>query len=582
MTVAAEAATRPERLIDVAAAARRVDDGMTVGISGFAHQNAPMTVVRELIRRGVRDLTLVAGPTAGMETDILIGAGCVRRLVTAGVALEGVVGIAPAFRYYAQRGDLDIWECDECIWYVALKAGAWGVPYLLWPGGVGTSLPELNPDLVEVEHEGRRYLRVPAVQPDIVLLHAPEGDCFGNVRSARRAYLGRTFAERALVEACAGPLIATVEQLVDNDRVLEAPERTMVFGAEIAVAPGGAHPGGVSGHYAPDLAAIRAYADAGAELLRGDAASYARFVENWVSAAPAAESDGPSPRSAASEPVVADVRRIEGTDRGSGEHSAGTATATIDDSAAPASSVDDLMICVVARHLRDEQIVAFGLHAELMLTAALLAQATHAPRLRIRHGLRHERGLVRGTAAWTDRADDDSWRRVEYLESHDAILRVANPASPMCFCNVFFVGGMQIDRQGNTNLIGTRGADTRPAVRGPGSIGTTSIGSLAEDLVLFSREHTARRFVESVDFVSVPGWGRRAAHGLEGGPSLVVTGKAVMDFQKGAMRLRSVHPGITVDEVIESTGFELVVADTVPTTPSPTPAEREALERLRR
>jgi len=273
---------RAESTLDIRAAAALVEDGMTVGLSGFSYQGPPMSIVRELIRRGVRDLTLVSGPTAGIETDLLIGAGCVRRVVTAGVALERVSGIAPAFRRGAESRDLEVWECDECIWYVALKAGAWGVPYLLWPGGVGTSLPELNPDLVEVVEDGRPFLRVAAIRPDIVFIHAAEGDCFGNVRATREAYLGRSFAETALAEACAGPVVATVERIVDNDMVVAEPEWTSVFGAQVVHAPWGAHPGGVSGRYVPDLGHLAAYARAGADLVKGDGQAYDAYLEQFV------------------------------------------------------------------------------------------------------------------------------------------------------------------------------------------------------------------------------------------------------------------------------------------------------------
>jgi glutaconate CoA-transferase subunit B len=239
-----------------------------------------------------------------------------------------------------------------------------------------------------------------------------------------------------------------------------------------------------------------------------------------------------------------------------------------------------LMVCVVARELRDDQVVAFGLNADAMLSAAMLAQRLHAPNLCIRHGLRAERGMVFGAAAWTDRRNDESWQQVEYLETHDAILRVANPNSPMRFCDVFFVGGMQIDQEGSTNLIGLRGGDGQLALRGPGSIGTTSIGTLANNVILFSPEHTPRRFVETVDFVSVPGWKRRAAAGLKGGPHLCVTSKAVMDFNDKRMRLRSVHPGLDVDEVVASTGFPLLLPNTIPTTALPSNAELQALSDL--
>ena len=276
------ASARPPTLIDLERAVDAVQDGMTVGMSGFAYQNAPMAIVREIIRREIRDLTLVSGPTAGFETDLLVGAGCVSRVVAAGVSLERVAGIGPAFRHRVEAGELEVWECDECIWYVALQAAAWGVPHLLWPGGVGTSLPELNPDLVEVREGERLFLQVPAVRPEIVFVHAAEADPFGNVREARHAYFGRTFAERALAEACAGPLIATVERVVSNDAVVAAPEWTMLRGAQVALAPWGAHPSGTSGRYIPDLGHMMEYAAAGRALLDGDPLPYRDYLSRFV------------------------------------------------------------------------------------------------------------------------------------------------------------------------------------------------------------------------------------------------------------------------------------------------------------
>src|SRR5881409_702551 len=188
--------SRAEKVRSLHEAAALVRDGMALGLSGFSYQDPPMALVREIIRRGARDLTVISGPTSGIETDLLIGAGCVRHVVTAGIVFERILPIAPAFRRAAERGEIEVWECDECIWHLALKAGAWGLPYILWRGGVGSSIPELNPDLSEIEEGGRRYLRVPPIRPDIVFLHAPEADDYGNVRFSRRAYLGRTFAER--------------------------------------------------------------------------------------------------------------------------------------------------------------------------------------------------------------------------------------------------------------------------------------------------------------------------------------------------------------------------------------------------
>jgi glutaconate CoA-transferase subunit B len=224
-----------------------------------------------------------------------------------------------------------------------------------------------------------------------------------------------------------------------------------------------------------------------------------------------------------------------------------------------------------------------------MLAAALVAQRLHAPNLIIRHGLRAERGAEIGPAAWTDDPRSRSYETIEYLESHDAILDVAAAPSPLRFCDVFFASGMQIDREGNVNLIGIKGASGRMATRGPGSIGTSSIGTLSRRLILFSSDHTTRRFVETADYVSVPGWRRRAAAGLPGGPDLCVTPLAVFDFGQSdggrapaerTMRLRSVHRHSTVEEVRRRTGFPLEPGGDAPVTLPPTRAERTVLERI--
>jgi glutaconate CoA-transferase, subunit A len=273
---------RAERVGGAAEAAALVRDGMVVGLSGFSYQNPPMALVREIIRRRVKDLTVVSGPTSGIETDLLIGAGCVRRVVSAGVAFEQVLPIAPAFRRAAERGEIEVWECDECLWHLALKAAAWGMPHLLWRGGVGSSLPELNGDLLEIEVEGRRYLKVPPIRPDIVFLHVAEADPFGNARRAREAYLGRAFCERALVLACRGPVVVSAERLVTNEEVAEAPERTLVRGTLVVEIPWGAHPGGTSGRYLPDLDHYREYAQAGEARRRGKPEAYQRYLERHV------------------------------------------------------------------------------------------------------------------------------------------------------------------------------------------------------------------------------------------------------------------------------------------------------------
>jgi len=111
-----------------------VGDGAVVGIGGSISAGHPMALVRGLIRRRARDLTVVA-PTAGLDVDLLIAAGCVRRVVTAYVGAERVAPIGPAFRAAQIEGRLEISELDEAHCVMGLRAAAHGLPFMPWRGG---------------------------------------------------------------------------------------------------------------------------------------------------------------------------------------------------------------------------------------------------------------------------------------------------------------------------------------------------------------------------------------------------------------------------------------------------------------
>ncbi|MBW2979855.1 hypothetical protein KY360_00380 [Candidatus Woesearchaeota archaeon] len=243
-------------------------------------------------------------------------------------------------------------------------------------------------------------------------------------------------------------------------------------------------------------------------------------------------------------------------------------------------SKGELIACVIARELSNEDTIAIGLHAELMMAAAMLSQKIYSPGLKIRHGLSAERGIELNPAAWTLNTDTKTDKIVEYQEEHDSILTLANPGNPNLMCDTFFVGGLQIDKHGNTNLIGIKnGAAGGFKLRGPGSIGTTSVAQVCKKYYLFSLEHTKRVFVEKVDYISTIGYAIRKEKGMEGGPKLCITPLCVFDFKDGAMRLKSIHPGHTLGEIKENTGFEFLVGD-VKETEKPTQKEIEALQEI--
>jgi glutaconate CoA-transferase subunit B len=135
--------------------------------------------------------------------------------------------------------------------------------------------------------------------------------------------------------------------------------------------------------------------------------------------------------------------------------------------------------------------------------------------------------------------------------------------------DAFFLGGGQIDGQGNINLVGA-GSYPRVDVRWPGSFGSSFLYFAVPRVILFREEHSPRVLVPKVDFISAPGtsppevWRR-------GGPYALLTSKALFDFDRNlpGFRLRSLHPGCGLEEIRSSTGFAFACPANVPTTPDP-------------
>jgi glutaconate CoA-transferase subunit B len=133
----------------------------------------------------------------------------------------------------------------------------------------------------------------------------------------------------------------------------------------------------------------------------------------------------------------------------------------------------------------------------------------------------------------------------------------------------FFLSGGQIDGQGNINLVGV-GDYPQTTVRWSGSFGSAYLYFVVPRVILFRWEHSRRTLVEAVDFISAPGVSEPGVH-RTGGPIALLTNLCLFDFDKvrGRFTLRSVHPGHTLDEVRDNTGFAFDEPDTVPVTPEP-------------
>jgi glutaconate CoA-transferase, subunit B len=135
--------------------------------------------------------------------------------------------------------------------------------------------------------------------------------------------------------------------------------------------------------------------------------------------------------------------------------------------------------------------------------------------------------------------------------------------------DAFFLGGGQIDGEGNINLVGS-GDYPHNDVRWPGSFGSSFMYFVVPRVILFREEHSPRVFVERVDFISAPGTSA-ANVDRRGGPHALLTGMALFSFDKARSRFRleSVHPGFTAADVRAATGFDYDAPGHVPETAAP-------------
>jgi len=236
-------------------------DGDTLLIGGSLFHNKPMRLIREIIRRGLRDLVVVSTPQASIDVDILIGAGCAAEVRVPYLGFE-YLGLAPCFRAAAAKGAVRAWECDETLLITALEATAKSLPSGLARAGVGTDLPKLNSDLKVIADPftGAPVMAVAALRPDLTILHAAQGDRYGNLR-----YAGYPFADPFLAEATVqggGKVVASVDEIVSNQSFNADPFKTGVPGMlvhAVVHAPYGAHPCSSHGSYQYDEGAMLDY-----------------------------------------------------------------------------------------------------------------------------------------------------------------------------------------------------------------------------------------------------------------------------------------------------------------------------------
>ena len=245
----------------------------------------PMEATRALIRRGVKNLHLVALPTSTLQADLLIGAGAIATLETSAVSL-GEFGPAPRFTDAMVNGRIRMLDATCPALHAAFQAAEKGVPFMPLRGILGSDVLKYRPDWRVIDNpfanlaEGDPIVLLPAIKPDVALIHAPMADRAGNV------WIGRQ-RELATMAHAAAKTVVTVEKIVDGDLladpVLAAGVLPGFYVERIAVAENGCWPLGLPDHYAADLAHLAEYA-----RMAATAEGFKRYLDEHVYARRAA------------------------------------------------------------------------------------------------------------------------------------------------------------------------------------------------------------------------------------------------------------------------------------------------------
>ncbi len=247
-----------EKIMSLDEAAALVPDGASVGIGGSTLSRTPMAMIWALIRAGRKDLFCARSITSS-EGELLFGSGTSRHILTSWFSQGIVWGVSRIMRLYTEEGRARFEEWSHMAVGLRFRAGAMGVPFLPMRSMMGSDVIGQLPDakLMECPFTGEKLVLVPALNPEVALIHVQRCDAYGNAQID-----GLPFMDIDLAMA-ANRVILTTERIVSNDQIRRAPDQTNIpFMAVDAVveAPFGSAPHECYGLYEPLFGHLDAYA----------------------------------------------------------------------------------------------------------------------------------------------------------------------------------------------------------------------------------------------------------------------------------------------------------------------------------
>ncbi len=237
-----------------------LSDGMRIGVGGWGSRRKPMSIIREILRTDVKDLTVVA--YGGPDVGLLCRAGRVRKVVSGFVSLD-TIPLEPHYRAARQTGTIEVMELDEGMFMLGLMAAAWRVPFIPTRAGLGSDVPRFMPQIKTVTSpydDGEEFIAAPALELDVALIHQNRADERGNGQFLGvDPYMDEWFAQAADKTFMSAEKIVSTEQLA-NEGSFHTRRISRLMTDGVVEAPNGAHFAECPPDYGRDEAFQREYA----------------------------------------------------------------------------------------------------------------------------------------------------------------------------------------------------------------------------------------------------------------------------------------------------------------------------------
>jgi len=548
------------------AVSKYVHDSDFLAMGGFGHVRVGMSIVYEMIRQKKHDLTM-AGKTAVHDLDLLVGSGCVNQVEVAYSFGHELRGLSPASRRAVETGKCKVTgEISNAGYQWRFLAAMMGLPFIPTRVMLGTdTYNHSSSKIIQDPFSNKPICLLPACYPDVTILHVPRCDKYGNVQID-----GITVEDFELSRA-ARRVILTTEKIIDNKKIREEPYRTTIpFYLVDAVVeqPFGSHPCQMPYLYFFDEDHIGEWLS----LSKTDE-GVKKYLDKYVYSV---DDFKEYLKLVGGSKKLEQLRKIECF-----EEQMSAPWIEKKNNKTPSKekySSTELLACVESSVLEDKKSVFVG--TGLPMIAAMLAQRTHAPNLL----LFFEAGGIGPEMPVLPISVGDSrtfYHAVAASSMHDSM-----SMAQAGYIDYGFLGAAQIDKFGNINTT-VIGPYEHPKARLPGSGGANDVGTLCNKTIIIMRQDKYR-FVEKIDFLTTPGYlngfNSRDETGLPkgSGPYRIITQLGVYGFDEKSKRMKlvSLHPGVTIDQIKENSGFEIIIPEKISVTNPPSKKEITILKKI--